>query len=359
MARVIRLRFIKADGGYSEHGFDFLISPAALAHVREIDRHRWINRNTGGSVCTFNIETEDGNRYNGSPVFIESIEERDNYRGMKKIVKMTERRYEDEERYCVPFGTNENEFDLSPCEDVTPITNKTTNPKTKKEDKCMSNSNAGSMFSRLGLTFGKVDDVFFSIYGPAFVDETREGSVVAYDANKGEYVDVTDFSTDDANLCYAIPTPTSQIKAGDFIRNGDEWARVSSVKAKGVLVLEEIKTRKIVEVLPTKNLWGFSFTTKLVSLMDGMTGGTSPDNPMGNLPMMMMLMNEDGGEASGNLPLMMMMMNGGSGEMMKNPLMLAAMMGGKGGKDMMPMLMMSQMLQQQQTAPAIQPNPLA
>lgn len=357
MARVIRIRFINPNGSCSDHGYDFLISPRALDIVRHADKSRWINRHRGGNICTFRIETGDGNHYNDAYVFIEWIKEQDNYRGLKKIVRMSER--QDGNQFSVPFSTDDNEFDLSPCDETTPI-NEDPKPHNKKEEKSMSTPTPNSMMSRLGLTFGKVSDVFFSIYGPAFIDETKDGSVVAYDAAKGEYVDVTDFSTDDSNLCYAIPTPTSQIKAGDFIRNGNEWARVASIKAKGVLILEEIKSRKIIEVMPTKNLWGFSFTTKLVSLMDGMTGG---DNPMGNLPMMMMLMDGNDGEDGDNKMLMAMALmggmngaNGNASNLMQNPMMMAAMMGGKGGKGMMPMLMMSQMMQQQQTP---QPAPKA
>jgi hypothetical protein len=98
-------------------------------------------------------------------------------------------------------------------------------------------------------------------------------------------------------------------------------------------------------ILPTRNMFGFDFVTKVVSFMDMKNTGACADNPFGNmLPFLMLMKNDDE-----NLdPMMLLMMNGGQiGGMnmdafTKNPLMMYMMMkDNKNLKDMLPFLMMT------------------
>jgi hypothetical protein len=90
--------------------------------------------------------------------------------------------------------------------------------------------------------------------------------------------------------------------------------------------------------MPTKNMFGFDFYTKLVNVFGDFAGQASKDNPFGNmLPFMMM---SDGGKMEDMLPMLMMM--GGQFDM-SNPMMLMAMCGDSKMGDILPLMMMMNM----------------
>ena len=87
-------------------------------------------------------------------------------------------------------------------------------------------------------------------------------------------------------------------------------------------------------ILPTTNMFGFDFITKIVSVMDVCATAPTPDQPFGNmLPFMMM---DDSKDNDNNMLLAMMMMNGNMD--MSNPMMMYFMF--KDNKDMFPLMFM-------------------
>lgn len=184
----------------------------------------------------------------------------------------------------------------------------------KKEDK--------NMFENMmkDFKFGPATDVKFSIYGPAFNGGDRWLS-----RHEGEWVDVSDMLIDVGNICYMMPVAKSFIEEGDFILHKGKWARVDCVvEEDNYISVEKINEQEVVQVLPTKNMFGFDYYTQLVCPIESFEGaegfGATTDNPFGMLPFVMAMKD---GKKDNLLPLMMM-----SGKMdMSNPMMLM-MLGG-------------------------------
>ena len=184
----------------------------------------------------------------------------------------------------------------------------------KKEDK--------NMFENMAkdFKFGPATDTRFSIYGPAFNGGDRWLA-----RHEGEWVDVSDMLIDVGNICYMMPVAKTSIKEGDFILHKGKWARVDCiVEEDNYISVEKINEQEVVQVLPTKNMFGFDYYTKLMCPIESFEGaegfGATTDNPFGMLPFVMAMKD---GKKDNLLPLMMM-----SGKMdMSNPMMLM-MLGG-------------------------------
>lgn len=204
-----------------------------------------------------------------------------------------------------------------------------------------------NMFDKMmkNFEFGVATDVMMSMYGPAFA--TKDGTYIAFDSGKKEYVDVCDFVFDMDNMpmAYKMPVATKDVKVNDYIRHKDSWVRVVEKKAKGQLVVEKIAEKEIVTIIPTKNMFGFDFYTKLICFGETMFKGSANENmPFGNiLPFMMLSQSDFDGDMT---PMMMMMaMGNGSFDFSKpeGMMMMMAMMGGEKSNMMMPMMMMNMM----------------
>ena len=155
----------------------------------------------------------------------------------------------------------------------------------------------------INARFGKVptNEIRMSIYGPAF---SSSDGFFAFDGN--DYINVTDFLIGNDNYCYMMPATEEQVNIGDFIYNNNGWCRVIDAKERTITV-EKITTHEVVEILPTKNIFGFNFYTKLFIPFN--IGSPNKDNPFGNmLPFLIMSDNNNS-----DLALMMMLMNNQNG----------------------------------------------
>lgn len=150
------------------------------------------------------------------------------------------------------------------------------------------------------LHFGKVstEQIRMSIYGPAFRCCT---GYVAFDGK--DYIDVTDFLLDIDNYCFMLPATEDQVNIGDFIYHTGGWCRVIDAHNRTITV-ENITVHEVVEILPTKNMFGFNFYTKL--FMPFEFGNPNKDNPFGN---MLPLLATSNGNNSDDMLMMMMLMN--------------------------------------------------
>lgn len=174
-----------------------------------------------------------------------------------------------------------------------------------------------NMFENMAkdFKFGPATGTRFSIYGPAFNGGDRWLA-----RHEGEWVDVSDMLIDVDNICYMMPVAKTSIKEGDFILHKGKWARVNCVDERdNYLSVEKINEQEVVQVLPTKNMFGFDYYTKLMYPIESFEGaegfGATTDNPFGMLPFVMAMKD---GKKDNLLPLMMM-----SGKIdISNPMML-------------------------------------
>lgn len=201
------------------------------------------------------------------------------------------------------------------------------------------------------LHFGKANNAKMSIYGPALREAVSGDTWIAFDKSKEQWIDVPCEAILDIPLL-EMPVAKSSIQIGDFIFHaGAGWVRVIDFddEMNYFIEAEDPSNHEIIKILPTRNMFGFDFYTKLIVPFDmGTTfGGASASNPFGMLPMLMMMSdkNKSGSGDNSMLMAMMMMQNGGM-DFASNPMMLYALIGDKGGDNSMLMAMlMSQMMQ--------------
>lgn len=194
------------------------------------------------------------------------------------------------------------------------------------------------------FNFGSVKDgsVRLSPYGLAV--KNLEGTWVTYDQSSDSVKDVDVFSFDAKNFVFKVPAAPKDVRAGDVIVHQGKAMFVVSDVCEGDTCASVIDVRagESKEILFTKNLFGFDFLTKIVSILDtsSLAVDIGPNNPFGNMWMFALMDNKDFDMATMML-MTSMNKNGTMGNI--DPMMLAfAMSGDKGDNSMMlPLLMMS------------------
>lgn len=195
----------------------------------------------------------------------------------------------------------------------------------KEEDKKMKGFN---------FDFGpcKGDNIRMSAYGLAI--KNTAGVWVSYNTKDKSIIDVDIFNFDGAKFLFKMPVAIKDVKVGDIIVHNKVPMFVIDVKD-GIKVID-VREGEEKKIVPTKNMFGFDFITKVVSMFDAFGKAPTTDTPFGNmLPFIMM---DDDKEI--DPMVVMMMMNGGTSFDMNNPMMMYFMM--KDGKmnDMLPLMMM-------------------
>lgn len=188
--------------------------------------------------------------------------------------------------------------------------------------------------------FGKVDGntVRMSMYGLAV--KNHVGTWVSYNPATNEVVDVDVMNFDGSNFMYKMPVAIEQVKVGDVVIHNRKPVYVTGI-ADGKLSAIDVMAGEEKVVLLTRNMFGFNFVTKVVSLMD-MTGMTKPsaENPFGNMWMLALM--GDNKEFDFKDMLMMQMLSGQAPANGMNPmLMLMLAKDGAADNDMMMALALS------------------
>lgn len=201
------------------------------------------------------------------------------------------------------------------------------------------------------LHFGKADNAKMSIYGPALREAVSGDTWIAFDKSKEQWIDIPWEAILDIPLL-EMPVAKSSIQIGDFIFHaGVGWVRVIDFddEMNYFIEAEDPSNHEIIKILPTRNMFGFDFYTKLIVPFDmGATfGGASASNPFGMLPMLMMMSDKNkSGSGDNSILMAMMMMQNGTMDFTSNPMMLYALLGDKGGDNSILMAMlMNQMMQ--------------
>lgn len=186
----------------------------------------------------------------------------------------------------------------------------------------------------------KNDTVRLSPYGLAV--KNLDGSWVSYDAASDSIIDVDVFNFEGKNLIYKIPAAPHTVRAGDMIVHQGKGMYVLTDVCEGDTCVSVIDPRagESKEILFTKSPFGFTFVTKLVSLLDMSGIGANTDSPFGNLLPLAMMGDKDCD--AGTMMAMMMMMNNESCNFdMSNPMtMLAFTCGNDSDKTMLLSMML-------------------
>lgn len=182
------------------------------------------------------------------------------------------------------------------------------------------------------------DQVRMSMYGLAV--KNAAGTYVSYNPKSGEIVDVDVLNFDGAKFMYKIPVAIKEIAVGDIIVHNRKPMFVTALPAEGATAITcvDVCAGEQKQVIPTVNMFGFNFVTKIVSLFNTVgDNAPTPDAPFGNM-LPFMLMNEGTDKID---PMMMMFMMGGKMDM-SNPMMMYFMLKDNKDTDMLPLLFMMQ-----------------
>ena len=186
--------------------------------------------------------------------------------------------------------------------------------------------------------FGKItnDSIRMSMYGMAV--KNASGVWTAYDKGTGDLMDVDVFNFDGSNFLFKMPVAIKDITVGDVIVHARKPMFVISKTEAGDLIAIDPVAGEKKTIMPSKNMFGFNFATKVVSLFDNLMGqAPTSENPFGNMWMLMlmdgksdlkdimismMLINQASGSTNTFNPMMLMLMNDSDMKDMAIPLML-------------------------------------
>ena len=209
-------------------------------------------------------------------------------------------------------------------------------PLNKKKEKKENPMNFGNTFN-----FGPCtnDNVRMSLYGLAV--KNNAGSWVSYNKESKQIIDVDILNFDGRKFLFKMPVAIDKIAVGDIVIHGRVPMFVTEIKDGNITAVDAV-AGEMKTIIPTTNMFGFNFVTKIVSLVDVYSTAPSADQPFGNL-LPFFMMNGDGNLDSNTL-LMLAMMNGDKGALdLSNPLMLYCMMkDGGNASDMLPLLLLTQ-----------------
>ena len=194
------------------------------------------------------------------------------------------------------------------------------------------------------IEFGPVtsNDIAISVCGLSIKNNVSEW--VHYNAKDNKIVNVNILNLKNSSkYVYKMPIAVSKIAAGDIVMHNGEPVFITEVSETATTFkVVSPKSGETKEIIPTTNLFGFNFLTKIICIFDGFMGEPSNETPFGNmLPLLMM--NDNNGDID---PLAMCMMMNGEGkfdfdDMMSNPMMMYFLM--KDSKGIDPMMLMFMM----------------
>lgn len=203
-----------------------------------------------------------------------------------------------------------------------------------KEEKTMKNFNFD-----FGSCAGN-ENIRMSMYGIAV--KNNSGVWVSYNSQTKEIVDVDILNFEGSKYLYKMPVAIKDVAFGDVIvHNRVPMFVVGVSEDHKNLTVVDVRAGENKTIIPTVNMFGFNFCTKVVSLFN--MGTPTADQPFGNM-LPLLLMNDNKG-ADIDPMMLMFMMNQGGVDMTSNPMMMYLMM--KDGKDFDPMLMFMMMNQGQ------------
>lgn len=193
-----------------------------------------------------------------------------------------------------------------------------------------------TMMKGINFDFGPCGNtVRMSMYGMAI--QNISGEWVSYNPDSREIINVDVFNmADGGKYMYKMPVAIADVKEGDIVIHNRVPMFVTAINENGTFEVTDVRAGETKNIIPTRNMFGFNFMTKVVSLFGAFTDAPTADQPFGNmLPFLMM------GEGNKDIDPMMMYMLMGQGNGAMNPMMWYFLMkDGKENKDMDPMAWM-------------------
>ena len=200
------------------------------------------------------------------------------------------------------------------------------------------NKEKDKMNNGFNFDFGPCTDnnVRISIYGIAV--KNIAGEWVSYNPDAKEIVNVDIFNFENGGkYLYKMPVAISDIAIGDVVIHNKVPMFVNAVNADGTLSVTDGREGEAKNIILTKNMFGFNFATKVVSLFAAFGQAPTPDQPFGNMLPLMLLNNE--GDI---VPLLILAMTQKDNKMFANPMMLYCLMNKSGNNDnLLPLMMLS------------------
>ena len=210
----------------------------------------------------------------------------------------------------------------------------------KKVDKAEMKKENDTMMKGINFDFGPCGNtVRLSMYGMAI--QNVNGEWVSYNPDSREIINVDVFNmADGGKYMYKMPVAIADVKIGDIVIHNRVPMFVTAVNENGTFEVTDVRAGEAKTVIPTRNMFGFNFMTKVVSLFGAFTDAPTADQPFGNMLPFLML-----GDGNKDIDPMMLffMMNQGGTNVFNNPMMMYFMM--NDNKDFDPMLMFMMMNQ--------------
>jgi hypothetical protein len=185
------------------------------------------------------------------------------------------------------------------------------------------------------------NDIHMSMYGLAIKNINNEW--VSYDKTAKDIINVDILNIADAGkYMYKMPVAVSDVRIGDVVVHNGVPMFVTGNNHDGSFSVVDVRVGEAKAIIPTKNMFGFNFMTKVVNMFDNFMSTPNSNNPFGNmLPFLMM------GDNKNFDPMMFMFMMGQNGfnsnDMFSNPMMMYMLM--KDNKNFDPMMLMFMMNQ--------------
>lgn len=172
----------------------------------------------------------------------------------------------------------------------------------------------------INFEFGPVNSAQFRMSPYGIAVSTNANGWVSYNAKTGEIFNVDILNFDISKMIYKMPVSLACIAIGDILIHSGKPVFVRAVNSNGTVSVVNYADSTVVDILPVKNIFGFNFFTKVVSLIDFSQNTASPDNPFGNILPFLML---DNSKENNFDPLaFVFMMNGNNSNFFNNPMLL-------------------------------------
>lgn len=212
----------------------------------------------------------------------------------------------------------------------------------KKVDKSEMKNNkkeSDSMIKGINFDFGPCGNtVRLSMYGMAI--QNVAGEWVSYNPESREIINVDVFNmADGGKYMYKMPVAISDVAVGDIVIHNRVPMFVTAINENGTFEVTDVRAGEAKTVIPTRNMFGFNFMTKVVSLFSAFTNAPTADQPFGNMLPFLMLNDEN--KDIDPMMFLFMMNQGGATNMFSNPMMMYFLM--KDNKDIDPMMLMFMM----------------
>lgn len=191
----------------------------------------------------------------------------------------------------------------------------------------------------LNFDFGPCtgDNIRMSMYGLAV--KNASGTWVSYNKDSRQIIDVDILNFDGSRFMFKMPVAIKDIQIGDIVVHNRVPMFITEIDDCGKLFAVDVRAGEEKCIIPTRNMFGFDFVTKIVSLFDAIGSAPSPDQPFGNMLPLLLAGSENG---DGIDPMTMLLLTqSGNGIDTSNPLLLYALLKDRGDTDsLLPLLLL-------------------